>query len=162
MIDPIDNIRTVKLGDEEIVLDPKKLQFNDASLGQFMEQTSIWYDYFSSKGAKAEELMVEAETKHEALYLAKFNEGKQSGTSDKGADAYARVDCSVQTLQAEVNHYKSAVKQLKEYLKSFDKAFSMAQNRGYMLRKEMDKLNADIYHNREVNIDDIIGKGNKD
>ncbi|RDJ35367.1 MAG: hypothetical protein DWQ19_11165 [Crenarchaeota archaeon] len=160
-MNPTDNIRTIDLGDEEVILDPKKFQFNDSTLNKFMEGLSLWYDYYSSKTAKAEELMLTAEEKHQELYLEKFLEGKQEGLSDKGADAFARTDAAIKAKQSEVTKYKSAVKHLKEYLKSFDKAHSMAQNRGYMIRKEMEKLNSDIYHSRgDFNIDDIIGKGN--
>ncbi|HEV3250579.1 MAG TPA: hypothetical protein VGZ71_06485 [Puia sp.] len=157
MLDPIDNIRTIDLGDEKIVLDPKKFQFNDASLNHFIEQTSIWYDYYSSKSAKAEELLLAAETQYDKLYLNKFMEGKQIGSSDKGADAFARTDLSVENALFEVNKYKSAVKYMKEYLKSFDKAHSMARSRGFMIQKEIEKLHKDIYHNRgDCNVDDII------
>ena len=169
MIDPSDNARTINLGDEDVLLDPKMFQFNDATLSDFMEKVSLWYDYYSSKTAKAEELLMLAESKHEELYLEKFLEGKQSGSSDKAADAFARTDLSVKTVQAEVNKYKAAVKHMKEYLKSFDKAHSMATNRGYMIRKEMDKLNTDIYHSRgsggggadiDTLINEIVGKNN--
>jgi len=156
MTDPVDNIRTVDLGDEQIVLDPKRFLFNDASLGKFMEDVSIWYDYYSSKSSKSESLLVDAETLYDTRYLEKFLEGKQAGLSDKGADALARTNLVVKECQELVNKYKSTTKQLKEYLKSFDKAHSMAMNRGYMIRKELDKLNSDIQSS--CNIDDIIGK----
>lgn len=164
-VDPIDNIRIIDLEDEQIVLDPKRFQFNDASLSKFMEDVSIWYDYYSSKGAKAEKLLMDAEKVYGKEYLDRFTEAKQDGTSDKGADAMSRTDPNVELAQEKINKYKSAVKQLKEYQKSFDKAHSMAQNRGYMIRKEMEKLNSDIYHSRgdttnQIDVSDIIGKGN--
>ena len=162
MTDPVNNIRTVDLDGEPIVLDPKRFQFNDASLGKFMEDVSLWYDYYSSKTSKAEGLLVDSETVHEQKYLEKFLAGKQEGFSDKAADAYGKTDLIVRECQEKVNKYKLATKQLKEYLKSFDKAHSMAMNRGFMIRKEMDKLNSDIHFNKSetCNIDDIIGKSN--
>jgi predicted metallo-beta-lactamase superfamily hydrolase len=161
--DPTDNIRVIDLNGESITLDPKRFVFNDASLGKFMEDVSLWYDYYSSKTTKSEGLLVDIETLYENKYLEKFLAGKQEGFSDKAAEAYAKTDVIVKECQEQVNKYKSATKQLKEYLKSFDKAHSMAMNRGFMIRKEMEKLNSDInLKNDSCNIDDIIGKIKKD
>lgn len=156
-MNPVDNIRTLDLDGETITLDPSRFQFNDMTLSKFMEDVSIWYDYYSSKSAKSEELLVAAENDYEDKYLTKFLEGKET-LSDKGADAYARVNLEVKEKMALVEKYKSTTKQLKEYLKAFDKAHNMAQNRGYMIRKELEKLHSDIHYSSDTSISDIINE----
>lgn len=141
----IENVRKIDLGDEIIVLDPSRLAFNDATLNKFMEELSIYYDYFSSKTAKAEEMLANIELDKEQKHAEFFIKGKSEGFSDKTAEAYATTQQELKELGKAENSLKSSVKQLKEYVKALDKAHSMAQNRGYMIRKEMDKLNTDIY-----------------
>lgn len=157
MIDPLDNVRTLDLDGDLVSLDPKRLSFNEASLSGFMEELSVWYDYYSSRSAKAEELAGNAETAYEAERDKKFLEGKSQGLSDKAAEAFSRIDDKVKLLLELTNKYKGYLKQLKEYTKALDKAHSMSQNRGYMLRKEMDKLNPDIrFPSQEKTLDEIL------
>jgi hypothetical protein len=54
-------------------------------------------------------------------------------------------------LFGKVIEKKSAVGFLKMYLKAWDKNHDNAQNRGHTLRKELDKLNKDIYEGRDGN-----------
>ena len=89
MIDPMINLRTIDLGDETVVLDPSRLQFNETTLSDFFENISLWYDYYSSKCAKAESVYANAETAYENKYMEKFLVAKNEGISDKGADASA-------------------------------------------------------------------------
>lgn len=159
----IENVRKIDLDDEIVVLDPNKLSFNDATLSTFMEELSIYYDYFSSKTTKAEELLANTELEIEQKHAEHFLKAKTDGLSDKTAEAYAKVQDEMKELCKRENRFKVAAKQLKEYVKALDKAHSMAQNRGYMLRKEMDKLNSDIYssnrsasNNASEEIDKII------
>lgn len=156
---PLENLRKIDLDGEVITLDPNRLCFNDTSLSKFMEELSIWYDYFSSKGAKAEELMTKFEAAYEEKKAEKILLGSQNGLSVKAAESFATIDTEVKALLESFNYYKSATKQMKEFLKSLDKAHGMAQNRGYMIRKEMDKLQTDIYHTSGEfkDIQDIIG-----
>lgn len=164
----ISNIRKIDLLDEIVILDPSRLSFNDSTLNVFMEELSIWYDYFSSKTAKAEELYINAESERENAYYESFLKAKSEGLPDKAAEAYAKTQPNVKDLMKKENKLSSSLKQLKEFTKSLDKAHSMAQNRGYMIRKEMDKLNSDIYHTPNTNnlnnnyispktLEDIIG-----
>lgn len=161
---PLNNVRIVDFGDEQIQLDPKRLVFNDATISKFMEDLSIWYDYYSSKTAKAEELQVRAESKHESLRAEKFLEAKGEGLSDKAAEAFASKDLTVEAAKSLAITAKGNLKQMKEFIRSLDKAHEMAQNRGYMIRKEMDKLRTDIYETtggkRQIDVSDIIGNSN--
>jgi tRNA G10 N-methylase Trm11 len=155
-IDPTDNVRTVNLIDEIVELNPKHLQFNDANLAKFSEVVSLFYDYYSSKSAKAETLLANAELIYDNTYHEKFAEAKAS-LSDKGADAVARISQEVKDAQIAVIEAKNAHRQLKEYLRSFDKAHEMAKSRSFQLNKEMDKLHNDsFYKKNEINVDDIL------
>ena len=162
MKEVLENIRTIDLEDEIVILDPNRLSFNDASLSKYMEEFGLWYDYFSSKVAKAEELVANAELETENRKDEYFLKGKSEGLTEKAALAYANTQTEVKDWAKKVNKLTSFSKQLKEFAKALDKAYNMAQSRGHMLRKEMDKLNSDIYHTRSsssVNtegIEDII------
>ena len=163
MTDPVDNVRVIDLVDEQVTLDPVRLQFNDSTLSKYMEEISLWYDYYSSKATKAEELYANAELTRQSRHDFYFLQAKSEGLTEKSSEAHARIQPEIVELQKKENYFKSATKQLKEYLRSLDKAHSMAQNRGYMIRKEMEKLNSDIMwsknsgHENAANIDDIIG-----
>lgn len=154
-VDPLINIRTINLGDEIVELDPRHLQFNDANLAKFSETLSLYYDYFSSKSAKSESLVAIAELAYDSTYLEKFAEAK-SGLSDKGADAVARISQEVKDAQMAVIEAKNAHRQIKEYLRAFDKAHEMAKSRSFQLNKEMDKLHNDSFYKKEINVDDIL------
>lgn len=144
--DAMNNARTIDLLDEIVVLDPVRLSFNDSNLSKYMEEFGIFYDYFSSKTAKAEELAANVELEKENKEAEFFLKGKSEGLTEKASQAYSVIQPEVQDLSKKLNRLNSAVKQLKEYVKALDKAYNMAQSRGHMLRKEMDKLNTDIYH----------------
>lgn len=145
----LNNTREIDLIDEIVTLDPKRLSFNDANIGKFMEELSVWYDYYSSKSAKAEDLFGKAEIKYENKKAEKFLQAKGQGLSDKAAEAFSSVDSEVIVAKDATNLMKTQLKQLKEFLRSLDKAHDMAKSRGFMMQKEMDKLGC--------NIDDIIG-----
>lgn len=132
--------RTVVVNGQPVTLDPKRLQFNETTLSKFMQDFSVWYDYYSSQAALSESLSTKAKNDYEVKYMEKFIEGKREIGSDKAADAFAKVSEEVQTLRTDLEIKDTATKMLKEYVKSLDRAHQMAVNRGYMLRKEMDKL----------------------
>jgi len=141
---PLQNVRTIRIGDDDIVLDPKRLQFNETNLGAFMEDLALWYDYYNSK-------LGLAESEYETLHAKRFLHGKQeAGLSDKAAEAFATSDPDVKAA-------REAFKQLKDYMRAMDKASDMCQNRGHMLRKEMDKLGLHVGGKSEIDISDIIG-----
>ena len=138
---PLQNVRTIVVCGEDVILDPKRLQFNETNLGTFMEELSLWYDYYSSKSALAE-------SEYETNKAKKFLEGKEAGLSDKAAESFATADPDVKST-------REASKQLKDYLRSLDKAADLAMNRGHMLRKEMDKLG--LHLKNEIDVSDILG-----
>lgn len=158
-----ENKREINLDGEIVSLDPSFLQFNDSTLSEYMQKISLYYDYFSSKCTLAEELYVNSELDRESRYDFFFLQGKkEEGLTEKASEAYARTQPEVKELQKKENYYKSAVRKMKEFLRALDKAHTMAQNRGYMIRKEMEKLNSDIYYKNndspapDADIEDII------
>ena len=81
------------------------------------------------------------EVVHAQIYAAE----KKEGSTEKQADALARVHPDVQ--EAKKNWIKAKTKsdQIARHVKAWDKAHDCAQSRGHMMRKEMDKLHTDIY-----------------
>ncbi len=138
-------VQVVKLADKEVKLDPKNLEFNEHTLSEYMEKEAGWYDYFGSKLADAEYLMQRAELDYDVTYSERFKENKENGCSDKLAEANAKADSDVEEAKKVFLAAKHKVRLLQQHLRAWDRAHENAQSRGHFLRKEMDKLNKDIY-----------------
>jgi hypothetical protein len=164
MSDPIPNASTtIKVGGQEIVLDNSRLAFNEVSLNTFMENLALWYDYFSQKLAEAEALLAYKEYEHEILFSSAYEKYKESGATDKLAEANAKKESDVCDAKKEIIAAKHKVTLLKQHLRSWDKAHENAMSRGHMVRKEMDKLNTDIvFKNRDDRVSDIIRGGSSE
>ena len=148
---------TIRIGGQDIVLDNSRLAFNEVSLNNFMENLALWYDYFSQKLAEAEALLSFKEYEHEVLFSSAYEKYKESGATDKLAEANAKKESEVCDAKKEIIAAKHKVTLLKQHLKSWDKAHENAMSRGHMVRKEMDKLNTDIvFKNRDDRVSDII------
>lgn len=149
-----------------ITLDSTRFVFNEANLNQFIEREAVWYDHFGNVLAVAEEELAEAECVYESTYAGKFAYTKEQGGSDKLVEATVKSDPEVMVLKKNVVKAKKNVKLLQQHLRSWDKCHDNAQSRGYMLRKEIDKLGGDIYHSKneytgsdiEQKIDEVITK----
>ena len=151
---------TIKIGGQEVVLDNSRLAFNEVSLNIFMENLALWYDYFSQKLAEAEAILAYKEYEHEVLFSSSYEKYKESGATDKLAEANAKKEPEVCEAKKEIIGAKHKVTLLKQHLKSWDKAHENAMSRGHMVRKEMDKLNTDIvFRNRDDRVSDIIRGG---
>jgi len=146
------------VGDKEFVIDPSKLYFNDATIGKFMEEAGSWYGFFGALFAEAESISAFREAEYEAEYCKKFAEYKDSGISDKLAEAKAKSDVSVVEKKNLCVLMKRKVKLLQQHLRAWDKAHENAQNRNYTLRKEMDKLTGKFSSddNTEEKLEDIL------
>jgi hypothetical protein len=151
---------TIKIGDQEVVLDNSRLAFNEISLNTFMENLGLWYDYFSQKLAEAESLLSYKEYEHELAFSSAYEKFKESGCTDKLAEANARKESDVSDYKKDIISAKHKVILLKQHLRSWDKAHENAQSRGHMIRKEMDKLSTDIMMKREMSdeADSIVRK----
>ena len=148
---------TIKLSGQEIVLDNSRLAFNEVSLNNFMENLALWYDYFSQKLAEAKAILAYKEYEYEILFSSSYEKHKESGNTDKLAEANAKKEPEVCDAKKEIIAAKHKVTLLKQHLKSWDKAHENAMSRGHMVRKEMDKLNTDIvFKNRDDRVAEII------
>ena len=144
-------VKIIKVGEKEVRLDPKNLEFNEHTLSEYMEREAGWYDYYGSKLADAEYLMQRAELEHDVTYSERFKENKDNGCSDKLAEASAKADHDVEEAKKLVLSAKLKVKLLQQHLRAWDRAHDNAQSRGHFLRKEMDKLSKDIYGSKTDN-----------
>jgi hypothetical protein len=156
--------KVIRLGDKEVKLDPANMKFNEITLNDYMEKEAGWYDYFGSMLAEAEYLMQRIELEHDTLYSERFKEHKEQGCSDKLAEANAKADPDVEKAKLDYLASKHKVRLLQQHLRAWDRAHENAQSRGHFLRKEIDKLNKDIYgkpdNYLERRLDDIIKEVN--
>lgn len=139
-------MRTIMVGDQEVVMDPSILDFGETNLNEFLQKIGGHYAYFAEKHADSVFIFGIYEQKFDQTYGRRFRELKGSGSSvpialaEKATDADAEVAAAKeQVLAAQLNKDL-----LNGFLKSIDKAFQAAMNYGYNKRKEMDKLNSDI------------------
>ena len=151
---------TIKIGNQEIVLDNSRLAFNEVSLSNFMENLGLWYDYFSQKLAEAEALLSYKDYEYELAFSSAYEKFKEDGCTDKLAEANAKKYDEVAEHKREIISAKHKVTLLKQHLRSWDKAHENAQSRGHMIRKEMDKLNSDIVIRQSISdqVDSIVRK----
>jgi hypothetical protein len=71
----------------------------------------------------------------------------------------AKSDDNIQKCRENILTAKHKVKLLQQHLRAWDKSHDNAINRGYTLRKEMDKIHGDtIYRSPDQKLEDIIGK----
>ena len=151
---------TIKIGDQEVILDNSRLSFNEITLSTFMENLALWYDYFSQKLSEAEALLAYKDYEYELAFSSAYEKFKEEGCTDKLAEANAKKEQVVSDFKREIISAKHKVTVLKQHLRSWDKAHENAQSRGHMIRKEMDKLSTDILLKREIGdqVDDIVRK----
>jgi hypothetical protein len=69
-----------------------------------------------------------------------FVAAKESGLSDKAAEAKVKSDKDYNEMKQNMGMAKLKVRLLQQHLRAFDKAHENASNRGLMLRKELDRL----------------------
>lgn len=139
--------RVIYLNGEKVVLDPKRMQFDEQSLATFNKEVYMWVNYFGLKLAEADLISTTKEAEYKFKYDEKYELFKSEGATDKLAEARAGCDLDVKTAKMASLEAKNVVLLLKNHLKAWDVANENAQSRGHFLRKEMDKLNVDIYSN---------------
>jgi hypothetical protein len=134
---------TVQIGQEEVVINPKDLEFNEANLNEYMEKEGALYNYYSQKLADAQAQLQLAKINHDKISAEKFRHYKQ-GISDKTAEAHTKSDAEVLVAAKQVVAASRIADKLKGYLRAWDKNHDNAQALGHMIRKEMDKLGFQI------------------
>lgn len=128
-----------------VEVNPQNLRFDETSLSSYIMTEAGFYDNFGAYLALAEKNLQNREILHERLFCERFVEAKEVGASDKLAEAKAKSDKDVILMKEAINDARYIVNRLKNHLKAWDKNHDNAQSMGHMLRKQMDKINGDIY-----------------
>ncbi len=128
----------------DVILDPKNLEFNETTLSNYIQKEGGYYDNFGAYLALAEKVQQLREVEYETIYNERIIEAKDQGATDKISEAKAKADPAVVDAKNLVIDAKYKVKRLMQHLKAWDKNHDNAQSMGYMLRKEIDKLNFEI------------------
>jgi hypothetical protein len=149
---PIESI-TVLVNNKEIKLDPKNMEFTDGNISEFMQKEYGWVDYFGKQLELAQKARLLAEIDAEEVYSRKYVEAKDNGGTEQYAKAKATADPEVVMAKKNVVEKKEIEGYIKAHLKAWDKNHENVQNRGHSLRKELDKLNKDIYKTIEDDFD---------
>lgn len=156
------DVKKVRIGGLDVVIDPSNLQFTDATLTRYFDREATWYDYFGRRLVEAEAESQHFDAKFDVLYASKFAAIKQEeGCSDKLAESKAKCDPEVCAARDHAILADAKAKMIKQHLKSWDKAHENAKNRNYTLCKEMERLQRgassdDIDVNHQI--EDIISK----
>lgn len=137
-------VEKIEFGGHTVVIDPKNLRFDEATLTIYIQHEAGYYDNFGSFLALAEKNQQNKDTLHEKVYYERFVEAKEMGGSDRLAEAKSKSDPTVVALKEEAIQAKYVVSRLKQHLKAWDKSHDNAQSMGHMLRKQVDKLNGEI------------------
>lgn len=141
---PIEIVKVTVQG-REIVLDPKNMKYNENSLGDYMSKEYGWVDYLGKQLEYAQKEVLLAEIEIDRLVGLRYMEAKDTGQSEGYSKAFANSSDDVVAARRHFAERKEVVGHIKAHLKAFDKNHDNAQNRGHTLRKELDKLNRDIY-----------------
>lgn len=136
---------TIEVGDDSVHLDPANMLFNETNLTEYLQKEGGYYNNFGEYLARAEFVLQRRETDYDSLYGEKFKNYKDEGGSDKYAEARTESDTDVTEAKERVVEARFKVRLLQNHLRAWDKNHENAQSLGHYLRKEMDKLNSDIY-----------------
>lgn len=146
---PIENVKVI-VNKKEISLDPKNMEFHDNTINEYMEREYGWVDFFGKQLEYAQKEKFLAEIDAEAIFSKKYIEAKDDGGTEQYAKAKSNANPDVIAAKKNVVELNEVVGQIKAHLKAWDRNHDNAQNRGYTLRKEIDKLNKDIYKITEM------------
>ena len=142
-LEDIKIVETVKVGIEEITIDSNDLNFNEATLNEYMQKEASLYNYYGQKAADAQAQLQLAKMHYEIAYAEKFKVYKASNTVAL-TESLAKADPEVTIAAKRVIACTQILDKLKNYLRSWDKNHDNAQALGHMIRKEMDKLGFEI------------------
>lgn len=143
----------VIVNNKEIKLDPKNMEFADNNINEYMQMEYGWIDYFGKQLELAQKARLMAEIEAEEVFSKKYVEAKDSGGTEQYAKAKANSDPEVVAAKKNVVEKKEIEGFIKAHLRAWDKNHDNVQNRGHSLRKELDKLNKDIYKTIEDDFD---------
>lgn len=127
-----------------VEVNPENLRFDESTLNDYIQKEGSYYDYFGAFLSLAERNLQNKETMHEKVYNERFIEFKEDGAAVALAEAKAKIDPVVSSLKDDVIEAKYIVNRLKQHLRAWDKNHDNAQSMGHMVRKMVDKLQAEI------------------
>ncbi len=160
--DIIEEKRKIKIGNQDVVLDPSLMVFTEANLSNFQEKSAIYIEYFGQCLADADAEERYHDMRLEAVYAQKFVTFKEEGGSDKLCEAKVQADPDYLKVRDNAWVARHKVRLLQNYLKAWDKAHENAQNRSHTLRKEMDKFTPKTFESAHdddsAKLEDIMGK----
>lgn len=138
--------RIVRLLDEEVVINPNDLLFDDRTLNQFFERVSGRIDYIGRCHADAQHISLRREQEYEQMWLGLYKRYRlgESKCAEKTSELLAKGDDAVQKAKQEYIEAKHTRDLLYAHLQALNAAREDAHNRGHFIRKEMDKLHSDI------------------
>jgi hypothetical protein len=146
MITPAPNELTkIKLGVEEIDINPVHLKFDERTLSDWLVNEAGWYNYYAGKLQLAEAYLNHAEMNYEVLRSGCLVAAKKEGAAVAVAEAIALTNDDVIKAQKTVYNEQYKVGVIKTHLKAWDKAHEAAISLSHTLRKELDRLGNDIY-----------------
>jgi hypothetical protein len=142
----------VKVGDEEVDLDPKVFRFTEATLSEYLMKDASLLSYYGAKWADAAFIHATYEDRYEQAFSRKMREYKETGATDKLADAMAKSDPEVVEIKEQIRNAKRIKDLLSNHMKALEKNHENALNLGYNIRKELD------VHNKSAvkSLDDIL------
>lgn len=135
--------KKIKVDDQEVNLNNKYMEFNEQTLTSFIQKMHGYYSYYGAKLAEAERELADVEREMDTLYNIEYISAKETGT-DKLAESKAKTTPEYLELKTKAIKLKENVRLLVQYLKAWDKAHENAQSLGHFMRKEMDKIGAEI------------------
>lgn len=154
----MENKDRIKVHDVIVDIDSSNMSFNEATLTSYLEKEAGFYDFFGISLARAEHELQRAELEAEIIYANRFKEAKDDGASDKYAESIAKTAADYIQSKKDLQDCKLNVRKLQQHLRAWDKSHDNAQSLGYILTKEMDKMNRDrIMASKDRDpLDDIV------
>lgn len=134
----------IEVAGEKVVLDPANLRFNEDTLSDYIQVEGGFYDNFGAHLARAEKILQYREMELEQIFAESFALTKDTGGSDRLAEARAKANDDYTNKKKQIIEAKYLVARLKNHLKAWDKNHDNAQSLGHNLRKGMEKLQGEI------------------
>lgn len=130
----------IKIGKEEVHLNPDLLKFDEHTVNDFLKVFSANFSRYQMYHADAQYIHSKLEDKYDTLLSEKFCEYKELGGSDKLSEMKAKKDPLVQEALENVRIAKRNVNLLYGYLKTMEKAHEDVITTCHNLRKELSTM----------------------
>ena len=95
----IEEKRTIKVGNQDVTLDPSLMVFTEATVNTFLEKSAVYIEYFGRKLADADAEQQYHDSKVDAVYAQKFVTYKDEGGSDKLCESKVQADPDYQKVR---------------------------------------------------------------